>query len=67
MRVDPPSTIENSRFPSAPDPKGPVPPLVALSLAISLASVAGLLVGWDAAVTVFSCVLSFFAANPPGR
>ncbi|MFI6959631.1 hypothetical protein ACIBJI_39970 [Nocardia sp. NPDC050408] len=67
MRVDPPSTIENSPFPSAPDPKGPVHPLVALSLAVSLASAAGLLDGWDASVTVLSCVLSFFAANPPGR
>ncbi len=67
MRVDPPSTIENDPFPPAPDPREPVHPLVALSLAVSLASAAGLLAGWDAAVTVLGCVLSFFGTNPPGR
>lgn len=67
MRVDPPSTVENSSLPSAPDPKGPVHPLVALLCAIGLAIAAGLLGGWDVSVTVLSGVLSIFAANPPSR
>ncbi len=66
MTVVPPSPVENSRFPSPPDPKRQVHPLVALSLAISAALGAGLLAGWEAAVTVLCAVLGFFgSANPP--
>ncbi len=45
--------------PSPPEPKGPVVhPLLALSLAVSLATTAGLLMGWPSALTVFLAVLS---------
>lgn len=64
MRVDPPSTVENSSRPSEPDPQRPVHPLIAMMLAISLAVAIGLLGGWDAAATVLASVLTFLSPPP---
>ncbi|MGN2642458.1 hypothetical protein ACTD5D_41055 [Nocardia takedensis] len=61
MTVAPPGEIDQ---PSPPNPPNPprVHPLSALSLAVSLAVATGLLVGWEAAVTVLVTTLGFFAA-----
>ncbi|WP_157227971.1 hypothetical protein [Nocardia asiatica] len=49
------------------DPKGPeIHPLVVLSLALTLALAAGLLVGWPAGVSVFVTVLGLFVRTRSG-
>lgn len=65
MRVDPPSTVENSWFSSPREPQRTVHPLVALSLAIGLALTAGWLGGWETAVTVLVAVLNLFGSDKP--
>ncbi|MFE7721904.1 hypothetical protein ACFU44_22995 [Nocardia rhizosphaerihabitans] len=65
MRVAPPSA---DRHPCVPDPpESPeVDPLLALALAVALSTAAGVLVGWEAAVTVLVAVLSLFVADRRG-
>jgi hypothetical protein len=65
MRVAPPSP---NGHPCVPDPpESPeVDPLLALALAVALSTAAGMLVGWEAAVTVLVAVLSLFAAARRG-
>ena len=62
MSVTPPD--EHAYPPSPPDPPEThdVHPLLALFLAVILASTAGILVGWEAAVTVLIAVLGLFVA-----
>ncbi|MFD6358204.1 hypothetical protein [Nocardia tengchongensis] len=61
MSVTPP---EVKSQPSEPDPSRmpPIQALVALALAVSLSTTAGLLWGWEAAFTVLIEVLELFTA-----
>ncbi|MFD4439288.1 hypothetical protein ACFWPK_05860 [Nocardia sp. NPDC058519] len=53
-------TSENA-YPRPPESPGNHP-LLALGLAVALGTAAGVLVGWEAAVTVLVAVLGFFVA-----
>ncbi|WP_216915243.1 hypothetical protein [Nocardia noduli] len=68
MTVAPPGEIDQPPSPNPPE-EPRVHPLTALSLAVSLAVAAGLLINWEAALTVLVAVLRFFAAagdqDPP--
>lgn len=64
MSVTP--TID-SRDPNPPEPSGhEVHPLIALSVAVSLAVPVGLLAGWPAAVTVLLAILGLFVRSRNG-
>ncbi|MFD9614899.1 hypothetical protein ACFWWS_36595 [Streptomyces sp. NPDC059083] len=55
-------TQSSTEKPTPPPDGNHVHPLVALSLAVSLATAAGLLTNWPAAITVFLTVLGVFSA-----
>ncbi len=66
MRVSKPP-VENSSHRPPDEPDDPrIHPLLALSLAVGLAAVTGLVAGWPAAVTVLLAVLSLFARTRGG-
>lgn len=62
MSITPPDGQAYPPFPPEPPEGHDVSPLLALLLAVILASTVGILAGWPAAVTVLTAILGLFVA-----
>src|SRR5688500_13424675 len=67
VSVTPPDEQAYPSGPPDPPERDSVHPLLALLLAVLLASTAGILVGWETAVTVLIAVLGLFVAYRSSR